>query len=305
MFFLSLPRAGGGPGRALCTPTFHGLSDGPYRRLRFSMRPVRHEYRNVLVSADVRKLAETARELLREKQAKRRAFWEIFSKRVKASSHLLSPAAMALIARSFDVHNRDTGIYVALATVLPACVKDADGRSLLSLSDIFSRRLKLGSNPPLFEALARHLPNTMYQLTAKDVVRLLAALDAAGHADLATCQRVARKLRGEIELLDCHDLAEASAVFAGQGYRNPGLYQALARRAVKVQDSFDAHTLHRMLSGFSQNAVACDELLTSFSVLLVASKEKFSNRERRIVEQLVADSDAPLKELRASYKESA
>ncbi|KFG44672.1 hypothetical protein TGDOM2_309790, partial [Toxoplasma gondii GAB2-2007-GAL-DOM2] len=109
MVFLSCLRLGGGPGRALCTPTFHGLSDGPYRRLKFALKPIRHDYRDVLVSADLRKLEETAQELLRGKETKRRAFWEIFSKRVKASAHMLSPSLMALIAKSFDVHDRDTG----------------------------------------------------------------------------------------------------------------------------------------------------------------------------------------------------
>ncbi|EPR60833.1 hypothetical protein TGGT1_309790 [Toxoplasma gondii GT1] len=303
MVFLSCLRLGGGPGRALCTPTFHGLSDGPYRRLKFSLKPIRHDYRDVLVSADLRKLEETAQELLRGKETKRRAFWEIFSKRVKASAHMLSPSLMALIAKSFDVHDRDTGIYVALATVLPEAVKRADGRSLLTLSDVFSRRLKRDSNPHLFSTLARQLPNALYQLTGKDVLRILSSLDAAGLADMLACRQVARKLLAELDELDSVDLADASAVFASQGYRNPELYSALARRAVDVKDSFDAPTVFRLLSGFSQNAVACDELLESFSTLLVSSKDQFTRHERHVVKQLVADADAPLKTLRESYRD--
>ncbi|KEP62831.1 UNVERIFIED_CONTAM: hypothetical protein HHA_309790 [Hammondia hammondi] len=303
MVFLSCLRLGGGPGRALCTPTFHGLSDGPYRRLKFSLKPVRHDYRDVLVSADLRKLAETAQELLREKETKRRAFWEIFSKRVKASAHMLSPSLIALIARSFDVHDRDTGIYVALATVLPEAVKRADGRSLLTLSDVFSRRLKRDSNPHLFKTLAHQLPNALYQLTGKDVLRILSSLDAAGLADMLACRQVARKLLAELDELDSVDLADASAVFASQGYRNPELYSALARRAVDVKGSFDAPTVFRLLSGFSQNAVACDELLESFSALLVSSKDQFTRHERLVVKQLVADADVPLKTLRESYRD--
>nr|CEL69687.1 TPA: hypothetical protein BN1204_053920 [Neospora caninum Liverpool] len=305
MLFLSLPRLGGGPGRALCTPTFHGLSDGPYRRLKFSLKPIRHDYRDVLVSADLRKLTETAQELLRKKETKRHAFWEIFSKRVKASAHMLSPSLMALIARSFDVHDRDTGIYVALATALPESVKRADGPSLLTLSDVFSRRLKRDSNPPLFKAIARQLPNALYQLTGKDVLRILKSLDAAGLADMLACRQAARKLCAELDELDCVDLADASAVFGSQGYRNPELYQALSRRAVDVKDSFDAPTVFRLLSGFSQNAVACENLLESFSALLVSSRNQFTLHERHIVQQLVADADAPLQALRESYREES
>ncbi|KFG40697.1 hypothetical protein TGP89_309790, partial [Toxoplasma gondii p89] len=135
-----------------------------------------------------------------------------------------------------------TGIYVALATVLPEAVKRADGRSLLTLSDVFSRRLKRDSNPHLFSTLARQLPNALYQLTGKDVLRILSSLDAAGLADMLACRQVARKLLAELDELDSVDLADASAVFASQGYRNPELYSALARRAVDVKDSFDVRS---------------------------------------------------------------
>lgn len=77
---------------------------------------------NVLVFGDVRKLAATADELLREKKDKghkSRAFWEIFSRRVKASAHLLPSRVAAKVARSFDSHDQDTGASLFLFFFFP------------------------------------------------------------------------------------------------------------------------------------------------------------------------------------------
>ncbi|OEH75924.1 hypothetical protein cyc_04531 [Cyclospora cayetanensis] len=66
MLRLSSVLLAGGPGRSLCTPTAHGLSDGPFRRIKFRLhrQQFHRKYRDVLVSADVDGLVSTARELL-------------------------------------------------------------------------------------------------------------------------------------------------------------------------------------------------------------------------------------------------
>ncbi|CEM18602.1 unnamed protein product [Vitrella brassicaformis CCMP3155] len=85
-------------------------SDGPQRTIKFNLRPIRHDYQNVLVNADVRHLVRTAEKLLVDVATKKkRAFWEIFSKRAKLSMHLLQPLDMAIIGRAFDEHDQDTG----------------------------------------------------------------------------------------------------------------------------------------------------------------------------------------------------
>ncbi|PHJ20262.1 hypothetical protein CSUI_005911 [Cystoisospora suis] len=309
MFFLSAILRGGGPGRALCTPTFHGLSDGPYRRIRFSLKPIRHDYHNVLIFGDVRKLGETADELLQQEKKgntnKSRAFWEIFSKRVKASAHLLPPRIAAKIAKSFDVHNQDTGLFVVLALALSgSMLKKADGFSLLTLTEILSRRLKKFTQDPLFKSIANHLPNVTYQLTAQQLLTFLESFHAAGHmADVYTCKRIARKVHACTGELDHEEIARASVAFAAHGYRDPSIYEALGDRAIEIKDTFSTRSLYRLFSGFHQSAVVCDQLLESFSKPLIAAKETqaFTSKEFRVISQVIADADAPLRELRRAY----
>ncbi|KAL8273957.1 hypothetical protein Esti_002136 [Eimeria stiedai] len=130
---------GGGPGRSLCRPTAHGVSDGPFRRLKFKVDKSKshRKYRDVLVSGDVDTLLSTARELLLNQgrfrvsmsssggpQAgeapgapeKSEGFWSVFGRRAKESLRLMKLTDAAFIAAAFEAHKRDTGIFVALAS---------------------------------------------------------------------------------------------------------------------------------------------------------------------------------------------
>lgn len=60
------------------------------------------------------------------------------------------------------------GLFVVLALALPgSMLKKADGFSLLTLTEILSRRLKKFTQDPLFKTIANHLPNVTYQLTGR------------------------------------------------------------------------------------------------------------------------------------------
>eukprot|EP00922_Rhytidocystis_sp_ex-Travisia-forbesii_P012331 GHVS01018599.1.p2 GENE.GHVS01018599.1~~GHVS01018599.1.p2 ORF type:complete len:196 (+),score=105.41 GHVS01018599.1:101-688(+) len=107
------------PQRSLSMATAVAESDGPFRSLRFRLKPIRHDFQNVLVHADTNKLIATAHELLEHAHVRKSAsFWDIYRKRVVLTHTCFSALETAVILRAFDVHKQDKGIYRTIANTM-------------------------------------------------------------------------------------------------------------------------------------------------------------------------------------------
>ncbi|VWU53227.1 conserved protein, unknown function, partial [Hepatocystis sp. ex Piliocolobus tephrosceles] len=70
MLLLCSPKLGGGVGRRLCMPTYSGSSDSVFKYKKFILRKINQKYENVLMFGDVKKLRNTAAELIKNISAK-------------------------------------------------------------------------------------------------------------------------------------------------------------------------------------------------------------------------------------------
>ncbi|GIX61636.1 uncharacterized protein BcabD6B2_10710 [Babesia caballi] len=195
-----------GPGHASCKELSVVTQDGPARRLRFRLKPIKHDFGRVLCMADAKTLRRAADEVLRETgsgtrqrvlpqewtlhqddmgaraAAKSQAFWTVFSKRFKASVPILSAADTVHVLRAFHALNKDTGelhygsrpsssgVYVAAAPTIRGKVQELDKRSLLDGLHILSRRLKTNTQQQLFRAMADQVPNVLWQMSGEHLI---------------------------------------------------------------------------------------------------------------------------------------
>lgn len=65
MLILCLKKLGGGVGRRLCMPSYTGTSDSTFKEKKFVLKKLRHHYENVLLFGDIKKLRDTAEELIK------------------------------------------------------------------------------------------------------------------------------------------------------------------------------------------------------------------------------------------------
>ncbi|GAB67052.1 hypothetical protein PCYB_104020 [Plasmodium cynomolgi strain B] len=65
MIWFSRQRLGGGVGRRLCMPIYSGSSDSAFKDKYFVLKKINHKYENVLLFGDVKKLRDTAVELIK------------------------------------------------------------------------------------------------------------------------------------------------------------------------------------------------------------------------------------------------
>ncbi|CEM18599.1 unnamed protein product [Vitrella brassicaformis CCMP3155] len=278
-------------------------SDGPQRSIRFKLRPIRHDYQNVLVNADVRHLVQTAEKLLVDVGTKKkRAFWEIFSKRAKLSMHLLQPLDMAIIGRAFDEHDKDTGVFQEMAAMIPLRITRFDGLSLVAMADLLSRRAKKAMDT--FRSLCSHLPNVMHQLSLNDIVQLLFALDRVDHIDRTVCRRVSRKVAARLShpetktQVEAATIAGLAAAFALHQYRSHPLYRLIARRAVMLADEFDTPSLGRLFHAFNSLSLDSVEMIEGMEEVLIERLPLFSREELSAIKEYVDDSEAGVMNLR-------
>uniref|UniRef100_A0A0G4HBQ6 RNA-editing substrate-binding complex 6 protein domain-containing protein n=1 Tax=Chromera velia CCMP2878 TaxID=1169474 RepID=A0A0G4HBQ6_9ALVE len=291
--------------RGLMRPVFAFMQDSPALNIRFRMRKARKDYRTVLICADVKKLVETAEELLLDGSLKKKkAFWEIFSKRTIASMHLLKALDMAMIARAFDAHGKDTGVFASMASHLPGLAGNFTGLSLLTLVDIFSRRYRKDAGA--FSLLASEVPNVMYELSAEDLIHLLHCFKKGGHADLVLCRRAARKVMARVEDLDLIAVCGASSAFGVHRFRSLPLFSALARRATEHAEELDSRGIFNLLFGFKETETeAPPELLEALEENIIDKIPEFPEWELKVVTAVVSESSARLESLRRHLKAQA
>jgi len=187
--------------------------------------------------ADIRKLLETAQEVLSQPSREfPKPFWEVLAKRCIQSMHLLKPMELAIISRTFDVHNVELkpryDVYHPIAEQA-RCSKHFPGLAVLVLAEVLPRKLdaeKADLNG-LLKMLGRQAADVMWELSVSHAVRVLEALTVAGIRDAPLCSRVARKLAAQLEVrgaVRLEDLAAAASAFAGQDHRDLPLLLSIA-----------------------------------------------------------------------------
>eukprot|EP00929_Paragymnodinium_shiwhaense_P086965 TRINITY_DN47314_c2_g2_i2.p1 TRINITY_DN47314_c2_g2~~TRINITY_DN47314_c2_g2_i2.p1 ORF type:complete len:349 (-),score=90.51 TRINITY_DN47314_c2_g2_i2:65-1066(-) len=219
-----------------------GTTDGPFKHIRpkfFKGKglPRKKHYGQKLFAADRRKLLEEAQDLLREAGIERpRPFWEVYAKRSVESMHLLEPLEIAMVLRAFDVHDAKIKskfdvFFTSLQYVRAA--RNIPGLAVVTFMDVLPRRLKIPEEQlqGLLQHLGRRAADCLWELTAPQAVRLLAAVSAAGVKDAALSARIARKVffqLGSPEALNSADIAMAAGALASQGHRDLELFRSMA-----------------------------------------------------------------------------
>ncbi|MDE1142140.1 MAG: hypothetical protein PW999_21350 [Paraburkholderia tropica] len=168
-----------------------GLSDGPWRDVRFKLRRVRRDYYNVIVNANTKTLTRTAEELISNPSVtKHEGFWISYSIRVKQCLHLLSLVDMSVIALSFDMHKTDFGIYADFAAVIPLVLQRerVNGVSSVILADILSRNLRNCSTA--IDAISEYISYARSQLSVTDLSVLIHAMVRVNKDALSQNHRV-------------------------------------------------------------------------------------------------------------------
>jgi len=218
-------------------------SDGPFRhmKVKFTDRNRKKNYNEVLVTGDVKKLVDTAQDMLQEHGSKvvPDPVWKQYAKRCVASMHLLKPLELAIIARCFDAYDIDLkgaefNVFGSLAKQLreTAAQKDFPGLAVLVLADVVARRLQNGKNSKeeLLDLLGRKACQCMWELSPSNAVEVLTSVTSAGALHPTLCTRVARKVQSQLETLPLGVLAKTAKALAAQEHRDLSLLQGIAHR---------------------------------------------------------------------------
>lgn len=202
---LSPARLRAGPGPSLCNPVATTNSDGPFRTRKFKLPKIPRDYNNHLPTADVSRLVSQAEQYLFNPQTPFRDTWETFLKRCSHSCHLLKPIDAAIVLRTVDERNADPQnllISKVIAEQLHSCqrVKKIPGCALVTFFDVYSSRLPLAQ--PMLAALVHKIPESMDELNAADVLKILDCLRKAEMKDPLICRKVSRKVMSRIPLMN-------------------------------------------------------------------------------------------------------
>jgi len=219
-------------------------TDGPWRHLRPNITEKKKHYGRVLVTADRRKILESAQDVLNEpgKHYGGR-FWEVMSKRSIRSMHLFQPLELAILARAFDHHGvqmKGLNVFKSIGDQVRTTTSAFPGLAVLVLVDVLSRRLCTNDGrpwqgtPDLIQRLGRHASSCMWELHPEHAVRVLEVLSTFQIKDAALCIRVAAKVANNMDGLSLETLAKAAVAFAGQGHRDLKLMRGIAERSAEL-----------------------------------------------------------------------
>mmetsp|Transcript_17695 Transcript_17695/g.28752 ORF Transcript_17695/g.28752 Transcript_17695/m.28752 type:complete len:303 (+) Transcript_17695:64-972(+) len=227
-------------------------TDGPWRHLRPNIVEKKKHYGRVLVTADRRKILETAQDVLNEPDKHYGGrFWEVMSKRSIRSMHLFQPLELAILARAFDHHDvqmKGLNVFKAIGDQARTTTSAFPGLAVLVMVDVLSRRLCTSDGKPwhgtadLMQRLGRHASSSMWELHCEHAVRVLEVLSALDIKDASLCLRVAAKVANEMDGLSLKILGKAAVAFAGQGHRDVKLMRGIAEKASELcADGKDAN----------------------------------------------------------------
>jgi len=287
---LSVVRLKGGPGRSLGTGTYVGSSDGPWKRLKFRVGKLRRDFQRTLINGDVKTLVSTAQELLRDPNVvKSRGFWEIFSKRVEASVHLLSPLDAATICSSFDKCDKATSLYSTCATTVPRMKKPFSGTAIKMLIQVLSKRTP--DNKSVMKFLTQRVPDAMYQLSVDDIVVILQALKGMDYTSELVCGRMMSKVATQFGELDSRTIGVVSEVASAHRYRNLDFFSALERRGTDIVHQFEGESLLKFLVGFNRLSIDCPKFLKAAKPRIASLCQTFTKDQLESLHTLLEDSN--------------
>lgn len=251
-------------------------TDSPFRHIKGNFVMRKRHYNETVVMGDVRKLMETAQEMLMQ-QSKEfpRAFWEVFAKRCLQSMHMLNATEMALVARTFDAHSpvlrQRFDVYRPIAMRVATLKERFPGMAVLALAEILPRRLPTDDDQDvagLLRTLGRHAVGALWELKPAHAVRVLEAVSEQGVKDASLTCRVAKKVHAQLgqegvaSPLSLPELASVGATMANQDHRDLDLFMTLADASTQLcEDALARGT------GVHEAAESMKSLLASFEKL--------------------------------------
>ncbi|GFE53054.1 hypothetical protein BaOVIS_004580 [Babesia ovis] len=301
-----------GPGHSSCKELSVVTQDGPARHFRFRMKPIKHDFGKVLCMADVKTLKKTADEVLRQvltdkrsmtlpdawastgkhsslqSDSKSPSFWTVFSKRFKASLPIMSADDTVHILRAFHAANKDTGVYVAAAPVMRQTIRDLDKQSLIDALHILSMRLKRNTQQDLFRAMADHIPNVLWKMTAADVAATLWHLSRARCLDSKLAAYVQPKFCDSIDSLNDIELGTAALAFARHGHADARLFNNITTK-MSLQCSGEA--LFRAAWGMHMVGRDIADFLRDRVLTCVEHVQKSERRSTEIWRRMLRHTD--------------
>ncbi|ORM40139.1 uncharacterized protein BXIN_1150 [Babesia sp. Xinjiang] len=298
--------------------------DGPARRFRFRLKPIKHDFGRVLCMADARTLRATSDEVLglvgrgKHRRAlpedwagpsskvtsvtKTNAFWTVFSKRFKACLPILSVNDTVHVLKAFHAANKDTGVYVAAAPLMRYNIRHLDKDLLIDALHILSTRLKRNTQQDLFRAMADHVPNVLWAMKGKSyygnvIYMRHAASDIAAtlwHLSRARCTD--RKLAAHMQAKFCdtmdalNDLERGTAVlaFARHGHSDKSLFTSITSQLSK---RCSGESLFRAAWGMHMVGLDVQDLLRDRLVTCVEHVKNADSRSVEIWRRILGHSD--------------
>lgn len=189
-----------GVGPTLCHPIPSSATDGPFRTRKFKLPKIPHDYNNHLPSADVRRLVGQAEQYLLNPAAPFHATCRDFLRRCRESAHLLQPMDSAVILRTIEEREFDPqNIIVSeiMTSQLQALqFSKIPGPALVTFFDFYCGRVPLAN--PMLELLCEKVPDTLEDLSAPDLMKILKCLERAGLKDTTLCRKVYKKVMARI-----------------------------------------------------------------------------------------------------------
>lgn len=250
-------------------------TDSPFKHMRPKVVERKRHYNETLVMGDVRKLIETAQEVLSQ-QSKTfpRAFWEIFARRCIQSMHLFNPLELAIVARTFDAHDPQLrpwfDVYRPIAEQARGQARDQKGfpgLAILVFSEIFPKRLDKGKIDvkSLLTMLGRQAAKVMWEFSPGHAIRVLATLTETGIRDASICARVAKKIEAQLGVpgsLELDELASLAWALSKQDHRDLVFFANLADYAAsRCEEIVDSKR------GVADAAKALGRILEAFQTL--------------------------------------
>ncbi|CDJ60092.1 hypothetical protein, conserved [Eimeria maxima] len=283
---------GGGPGRSLCNPTAHGLSDGPYRRLKFVLNRqiARKRYRDVLVSADVDGLLCTASELLLNSAP----YYSLLSSALGSSPKATPEATSKTIPRGTVKR-----FFVALAPLFGA-LDSAPSRSGTRRRMQQQQLLLQHRQHAAAAAAAATEASAAAGVTpaGSEVLRILEAATPKQQQQQQVEQQlqllgrlVWRKIAASVPFFQPAELNRTVLALNGCGLRVPPLLKQIEDRALAVHSQFSAADALELLRGFAAAAFDCDALLQSFEPLLLQHASTLTRKEVHLLQHLIDEAD--------------
>lgn len=133
---------------------------------------------DVLIFASPKKLQFEALSVLNDKTCRSQAFWEVFSKRVNESVHLLNPPVLCDIMRAFEIGNADGSLRSGICHFVSEDISTVGCDKYASIHDVITVMMFLYKNSSALDAktftpLFKKAVDLVYQLRKSSEIKEL------------------------------------------------------------------------------------------------------------------------------------